>query len=819
MDFESKGDTVSKSNRVIPNELAILPVRDTVLFPGAVMPLPVGRESSLALLNSLEGSEKLLGVVAQLDPRVETPVGSDLHSVGTLAKVHKMVRMPNGNVVAFLEGLDRIRVLEVIGLKPFLRARVEMQPDLEAERDAELTALERNVQELFREVVARSPQLSDDLQSEAANIDSPARLADFVSATLPSLSTMVRQELLETFSVRKRLETLINELSKEKEVLELRNKIHEQVQEQVNQSQREFLLREQMKAIQKELGESDDGVAEVDELRKKVDESGMSAEAKKECERELKRLAKMTPASAEYMVSRTYLEWMTSLPWNKTSGTGEEAIDISKAQEILDEDHYDLVKVKQRLLDYLAVKKLQPGMKGPILCFVGPPGVGKTSLGKSIARAMGRKFVRISLGGMHDEAEIRGHRRTYIGALPGQIIQGIRRAESNDPVCMLDEVDKLGRDFRGDPSSALMEVLDPEQNNAFRDHYLDVPFDLSKVLFIATANWMDPIPEPLRDRMEVIELPGYTGEEKLHIAHKYLIPKQATEHGVKVPDQLEFTDEGLREIIHSFTREAGVRNLERELATITRKQARRIAEDKPEKMVVTPEVVKEFLGVPKFRTEKEVEERVKRPGVAVGLVWTPVGGDIIFIEATRMRGGKQFTMTGHLGEVMQESMTAALTWVRANAERYDIDPDFFRKQDIHIHVPSGAVPKDGPSAGIAMVTALVSLLSGRPIRPRVAMTGELSLTGVVLPVGGVKEKVLGAKRAGIREVILPAENEPNVIEDLQPHVLDGVEIHYVSTVDQAIEYALSKPVSAPPIVPHPEPKPKRLGPESPRAIH
>src|SRR5215472_10641347 len=702
------------------------------------MPLPVGRESSLALLDSLEGSEKLLGVVAQLDPRVEIPTGSDLHGVGTLAKVHKMVRMPNGNVVAFLEGLQRIRVVEVVGLKPFMRARAELQPNLGEERDAELTALERNVQELFREVVARSPQLSDDLQTEVMNIDSAPRLADFVAATLPSLNTMVRQELLETFNVRKRLETLVSELSKEKEVLELRNKIHEQVQEQVNQSQREFLLREQMKAIQKELGESDDGVAEVEELRKKVEESGMSAEAKKECERELKRLAKMTPASAEYMVSRTYLEWMTSLPWNKTSGTGEEAIDIAKAQEILDEDHYDLVKVKQRLLDYLAVKKLQPGMKGPILCFVGPPGVGKTSLGKSIARAMGRKFVRISLGGMHDEAEIRGHRRTYIGALPGQIIQGLKRAESNDPVCMLDEVDKLGRDFRGDPSAALMEVLDPEQNATFRDHYLDVSFDLSKVIFIATANWMDPIPDPLRDRMEIIELPGYTGEEKIHIARKYLIPKQATEHGIKEGDQLEFTEEGLREIIHSFTREAGVRNLEREIATIVRKQARRIAEGKSEKMVVTPEVVREFLGVPKFRTEKEIDDRVKKPGVAVGLVWTPVGGDIVFIEASRMRGGKQFTMTGHLGEVMQESMTAALTWTRANAERYGIDPDFFRKQDIHIHVPSGAVPKDGPSAGAAMVTALVSLLTNRPVKNRLAMTGEMTLSGVVLPIGGVK---------------------------------------------------------------------------------
>jgi ATP-dependent Lon protease len=783
---------VTKPTRIIPEELPILPVRDTVLFPDAMMPLPVGRESSLALLDSLQGPEKLLGVVAQIDPRVEAPTGSDIHTVGTLAKVHKMVRMPNGNVVAFLEGLERIRITEVVGLKPFLRARVQVQADVEDEPGAELTALQRNVQELFRQVVARSPQLSDDLQTEVMNIDSPGRLSDFVTSTLPSLSTLVRQELLETLSVRKRLETLVGELSKEKEVLEIRNKIQEQVQEQVSQSQREFLLREQMKAIQKELGEADDSQTEVAELRKKVEESGMSAEATKECERELKRLAKMTPASAEYMVSRTYLEWMTSLPWAKTSGAGEGQIDISKAQAILDEDHYDLEKVKERILDYLAVKKLQPGMKGPILCFIGPPGVGKTSLGKSIARALGRKFVRISLGGMHDEAEIRGHRRTYIGALPGQIIQGIRRAETMDPVLMLDEVDKLGRDFRGDPAAALMEVLDPEQNSTFRDHYLDVPFDLSKVLFVMTANWMDPIPEPLRDRMEILELPGYTEDEKVHIAKRFLIPRQAKEHGLGLGEHIEFTDESLHELILHYTREAGVRNLEREIATLVRKQARRMAEGKTDKLVVTPDVIHEALGVPKFRLEKEVEERVKKPGVSVGLVWTPVGGDIVFIEASKMRGAKGFTMTGHLGEVMQESMRAALSWVRANADRYGIDPDFFRKLDVHIHVPSGAIPKDGPSAGIAMITALVSMLTDRPVRPRVAMTGEISLSGVVLPIGGVKEKVLGAKRAGIQDVILPAENEPNVKEDLQPQMLEGIQIHFVHTVEQALEIALGK---------------------------
>jgi ATP-dependent Lon protease len=809
-------EIMAEKKLAVPEVLAVLPVRDTVLFPGAVLPLTVGRESSLALVNSLEGEEKLLAVVAQLDPRIEDPAAADLHKIGTLAKVHKTVKMPNGNIVVFLEGLQRIQIVDLLTLRPYIKARVEPQPDYVGEVDAELEALTRNARELFRDVVSHSPQLSDDLQSVVMNIDDPGRLADFIAGTLPSLTTLVRQELIETSNVRKRLEALVRELSKELEVLELRSKIHEQVQEQVSQNQREYLLREQMKAIQKELGESDDSTAEIDELRKKVEEAGMPAEAKKECERELKRLAKMTPASAEYMVSRTYLEWMTSLPWSKSSGAAE--IDIAKARTILDEDHYDLEKVKERILDYLAVKKLQPGMKGPILCFVGPPGVGKTSLGKSIARSLGRKFVRIALGGMHDEAEIRGHRRTYIGALPGQVIQGIKRAETNDPVMMLDEVDKLGRDFRGDPSSALMEVLDPEQNSTFRDHYLDVPFDLSKVLFIATANWMDPIPEPLRDRMEIIELPGYTGEEKLHIAYKYLIPKQAAEHGLKVGEQIEFTDEGLREIIHSFTREAGVRNLEREIATITRKQARRIAEGKTETMVVTPDVVREFLGVPKFHTEKEIEERVKQPGVAVGLVWTPVGGDIVFIEASRMRGGKQFTMTGHLGEVMQESMTAALTWVRANAERYDIDPDFFRRQDIHIHVPSGAVPKDGPSAGAAMVTALVSLLTHRPVRDRVAMTGELTLSGIVLPVGGIKEKVLGAKRAGIKEVLLPADNEPNAVADLPPEILGDMKINYVRTLDEVLANALQDQTVTPPLA-APAPKPKGTRPDVPRAIH
>src|SRR6266436_3166480 len=772
---------------VVPEILPILPVRDTVLFPGAVLPLTVGRESSLALVNSLQGDEKLLGVVAQLDPRVEDPAAADLHKVGTLAKVHKTVKMPNGNVVIFLEGLQRINVLELIGLRPFLRARVESQPEITGDVDAELEALQRNAQDLFRDVVSHSPQLSDDLQSVALNIDDPGRLADFIAGTLPSLSTLLRQELIETPSVRKRLEMLIRELSKELEVLELRSKIHEQVQEQVGQNQREYLLREQMKAIQKELGESDDSTQEIDELRKKVDEAGMTAEAKKECDRELKRLAKMTPASAEYMVSRTYLEWMTSLPWSKSSGSAE--IDIHKAQDILNEDHYDLQKVKERILDYLAVKKLQPGMKGPILCFVGPPGVGKTSLGKSIARSLGRKFVRIALGGMHDEAEIRGHRRTYIGALPGQIIQGLKRGETNDPVMMLDEIDKVGRDFRGDPSSALLEALDPEQNATFRDNYLDVPFDLSNVLFITTANVLDTISEPLRDRMEIIELQGYTEEEKVHISFRYLIPRQIEENGITA-DQIEFPEESVRHVIRHYTREAGVRNLERTIGTVCRKQARRLAEGKHDRLVVTKEVVQEFLGGIRIRRKDKIAERTKRAGVVVGLAWTPSGGDILFVEANSMKGKGGFTMTGQIGQVMQESMQAALTWVRSNAAQLGIPESFFAEHDIHIHVPAGAIPKDGPSAGVTMATALVSLLTGRPVRPLTSMTGEITLSGNVLPVGGIKEKVLAAKRAGVHDVILPAENKMNVDEDLTPEQLENLNVHYVKTIREVLELAL-----------------------------
>ncbi len=769
--------------------LAILPVRDTVLFPNAILPLTVGRESSLELINSLPEGEKFVGIIAQRDPRVDNPQPADLYQIGAVAFVHKIIKLPTQSLFIFVEGLQRIALEEVLQMEPFIRAKVKQIPDVVPEdKKADFDALVRSVTTLFQQAVQLSPTLSDDLQTVVMNIDDPGRLADFIAANLPSLSSTEKQELLESLDLEARLDRLNHLLAREVEVLQLRSKIQSDVQDQVTQSQREYYLREQMKAIQKELGEADEH-QEIEELRKKIEAAGMTEEARKEALRELSRLSKMSPAAADYHVTRTYLDWLVVLPWEKIS---ELKVDVTKAKEVLENDHYDLEKIKERILDYLAVLQLRPEMKGPLLCFVGPPGVGKTSLGKSIAKALDRKFIRMSLGGIHDEAEIRGHRRTYIGALPGQIMQGIRRAETRDPVFMLDEVDKIGRDFRGDPSSALLEVLDPEQNSHFRDNYLDVQFDLSKVLFICTANVLDTIPPPLLDRMEMLDLQGYTEEEKVEIAIRHLIPKQSEEHGIKLGEQIEFTRESIAAISRHYTREAGVRNLEREIATVCRKQARRIAEGHPEKLIVTPENLPEFLGVRKFRMETELLERTRQPGVAVGLAWTPSGGDILFVEVTSMKGGKNFTMTGHVGKVMQESMQAALAWVRAHAGEYSIDPDFFQNQDIHIHVPAGAIPKDGPSAGITMVSALVSALTQRPIRPHVAMTGEITLSGQVLPVGGVKEKVLAARRAGVKEVLLPADNEPNVKEDLQDSMLEGVKLRYVKTIREAIDLALEK---------------------------
>ncbi len=771
------------------NELPILPVRDTVLFPNAILPLTVGRESSLKLIGDLAEEEKFIGVVAQRDPRVDNPQPVDLYQIGTAAFIHKIIRLPNQSLFIFVEGLQRIALQEVVQVEPYLRARVkQLQDALPTEKRPDFEALARSVTSLFQQVVQLSPTLSDDLQTVVMNIDDPGRLADFIAANLPSLSSTERQELLESLDLTTRLERLNRQLAREVEVLQLRSKIQSDVQDQVTQSQREYYLREQMKAIQKELGEADEQ-QEIEELRRKIEAAGMTEEARKEALRELSRLSKMSPAAADYHVTRTYLDWLVVLPWNKVS---ELRVDLRKAKEVLDADHYNLEKVKERILDYLAVLQLKPQLKGPILCFVGPPGVGKTSLGKSIARALDRKFVRMSLGGIHDEAEIRGHRRTYIGALPGQIIQGIRRAETRDPIFMLDEVDKIGRDFRGDPSSALLEVLDPEQNAHFRDNYLDVQFDLSKVLFICTANMLDTIPPALLDRMEVLELQGYTEEEKIEIAFRHLIPKQTDEHGIRSPEQIEFTRESLQHLIRHYTREAGVRNVEREVATACRKQARKIAEGSTEQLVVTPENLPTFLGVARFRLETEIIERTRQPGVAVGLAWTPTGGDVLYVEASVMKGGKGFAMTGHVGQVMQESMQAALAWVRAHANDYGIDPDFFQSRDVHIHVPAGSIPKDGPSAGVTMVAALVSALTRRPMHERVAMTGEITLSGQVLPVGGIKEKVLAARRAGVRTIFLPADNEANVGEDLSAELREGLDLCYVKTIREVVDAALEK---------------------------
>src|SRR5438094_9197015 len=662
-------DDIQQKIQTIPAQLPILPVRDAVIFPNAVIPLTVGRESSVRLINEVQPGDGMLVVLTQRDKRVDAPGPSDLYDIGTVSMVHRVMKTPEGNLFVIIMGVSRTRVQEFIQFDPYLRARITVLADeKEDETGIDFQALRRTVISQFERIIKLSPQLPDDLQTIVINIEDTGRLADYIATNLPNLSIVSKQFVLEEISVRKRLEFLNTELAKELEVLELRTKIQNQVQEEVGKSQREYFLREQLRAIQRELGEADDTQREIEELRQKIEAAGMPEESKKEAERELGRLGRMSPAAAEYTVTRTYLDWLVTLPWNVLT---TEKIDIIKARDVLDRDHYDLEKIKERILEYLAVLELRPQGKAPILCFVGPPGVGKTSLGRSIAGAMGRKFVRISLGGMRDEAEIRGHRRTYIGALPGQIIQNIRRAGSRDPVFMLDEIDKLGADFRGDPSSALLEVLDPEQNNTFRDHYLDVAFDLSEVLFITTANVLDPVPAALRDRMEVLEIAGYTEEEKLKIATDHLVDKQVKNHGL-TPEYIRFTPDALHQVIRGYTREAGVRNLEREIGALCRKVARRRAEGNETPIAITPDVVVEMLGAPKFLDE-EIEERTKDPGVAIGLAWTPVGGEVLFIEASRMAGSGSLTLTGQLGDVMKESARAALSWLRTHARDYGID--------------------------------------------------------------------------------------------------------------------------------------------------
>jgi ATP-dependent Lon protease len=767
----------------VPQAMAVLPLRNSVFFPHQVMPLSIGRESSIKVLEEALKEDGLLVIVAQTDGTVEKPTEKDIYWVGTLAKVLKVFTLADGTRSVLTQGLRRVQLFSILHSEPFLRAVVREVTEA-TEGGMEIDAMAANLKSLFRKAVELSPNLTDEQLSIILNMESPKAVGDMVSSMIP-VSVEEKQRILEVLDLRKRLELITLALTKLVQKLELGSKIQSEVQDGINKTQREYYLREQMKAIKKELGEDDSNV-ELTELRKRIDDARLPEEALKVADKELKRLSQMNQASAEYMVSRTYLDWILDLPW----GTGtEDTLDIARAREVLEKDHYGLEKVKKRILEYLAVRKLKNDMRGPILAFVGPPGVGKTSLGRSIANALGRKFVRISLGGVHDEAEIRGHRRTYIGALPGRIIQGLKKAGSNNPVFMLDEVDKIGQDFRGDPSSALLEVLDPEQNFSFSDHYLEIPFDLSKVMFIATANMMETVPPALRDRMEIIEIPSYIEDEKLHIAKRFLVPKQVAAHGLK-DEQIQFEDDALRTVIASYTREAGVRSLERQIATVARGVARDVAENGGKNSVIKKDGLSKYLGQQKFF--RDVAERINRPGIAVGLAWTPVGGDILFIEATKMKGKGNLILTGQLGEVMKESAQAALSFIASHAEALGLPPDFRSELDIHVHVPAGAVPKDGPSAGVTILTALTSLLTGRLVRNDLAMTGEITLRGAVLPIGGIKEKVLAAHRAGIKTILLPERNRLD-LDEVPKSALEGanpIQFHFVKEMSEVIHRAL-----------------------------
>jgi len=785
-ELEHEAGTGTEEEIEIPAILPVLPLKEIVVFPDSMTPLAIGQERSIRLVDDVVSGNQMLALVAVREENVEVPGWDDLYEVGTAAIVQRLIRIPDGTLRILVQGVRRIRLDRRIQDEPYLTGEFVEVPDV-VEESKELEALTRNVQGLFARIIAGIPYLPDELQIAAANVDDPSALSHLVASTM-RLKTGEKQALLETVDVGERLRAVSAILSRELEVIELGSKIQSQVQSEMEKGQREYFLRQQLKAIQEELGEGDEVQAEVNDLRRQLEEISLPEVVRKQVDRELARLERLQPAMAEYGVVRAYLEWIAALPWDKET---EDNLDLGHARQVLDEDHYDIEQVKDRILEFLAVRRLKPDARGSILCFLGPPGVGKTSLGRSMARSLGRKFERISVGGLRDEAEIRGHRRTYIGAMPGVIIRALRDAAVKNPLLMIDEIDKMGSDFRGDPSSAMLEVLDPEQNHAFRDYYLDLPFDLSDVMFVCTANTLDTVPGPLRDRMEVIQLAGYTEAEKLEIGRRYLVPRQIERNGLG-PSRIAFTDPALKVIIADYTREAGVRQLEREIGTICRKVARQVAEGNAKrKVTITEPRVRELLG--KRRFFSETRRRTSRPGVATGLAWTPVGGEVLFIEATAMPGSGRLTITGQLGDVMQESAQAALSYVRSNASDLvpDLAGDWFATHDIHIHVPAGATPKDGPSAGVAIVTALVSLLSGRSVRSDVAMTGEITLTGQVLPIGGLKEKALAAQRGGIRTVIAPALNEQD-IEEIPEHLRKDIDFRFVETIEAALEIALQR---------------------------